>query len=214
MMEQHFLGFDVELPPDLVDDMRLWWRNFELHPPDIPSTDEGEYRPEMSLTVPVGKHFLYGICDLLVLSDTAVHIVDWKTERNPRSAETLQNEWQTRLYLMMLAEGGTALGRTYAPEQIKLTYWFARAPEKSVTIHYDTVQHTRNWAELTAEVERIERRLAVPNAIWPLTDDWSKCETCRFQGFCGRVQDVRPSREAEEAAEEALSPILEPDVGN
>ena len=186
LLEQFSLGLVVELPQDASADIQQWWRTFQSDPPVFPA---GKRYPELSLSVPVGKHFLFGRFDLLILNENEAHIFDWKTERTPRSFEKLRDDWQTRLYFTMVLEGCRALGYQYKPEQIKMSYWFARAPEKSVTIGYDEAQHRENWATLLAMVERLDQRLETPDAVWPLTDDWSNCRECGYRGYCGRWGD-------------------------
>ena len=81
----------------------------------------------------------------------------------------LREDWQTRLYWRCWSRAG-AFGRSYAPDQIALTYWFANAPE-SVTLLHHAGWHQRNLADLTALVERIDRHMVAPNAVLTLTDD-------------------------------------------
>ena len=205
LLEQHFLGFDVAVSAETDSNVIAWWQAFKRTPPHLP---DGERFPEMALSVPIapidgdGGHYLFGRFDLLILSETGGHIFDWKTERNPRSAAQLRDDWQTRLYLTLLVEGAGGLGRQYKPEQMAITYWFAEAPEKSVTIRYDATQHTRNLAELKALVERVDRRMVAPNAIWPLTESLDTCRFCEFRSYCGR--DVAVADPDLESAEMAL----------
>lgn len=212
LLEQHFVGMPVAIDAALDPDVRRWWRAFHADPPAVPGRDAF---PEVSLTTPIGAHFLFGRFDLLTLTADGAHIFDWKTERKPRPAHQLRDAWQTRLYLAMLAKGAEAFGRTFAPEQIALTYWFANAPQQSVTLRYDSTWHQRNWAELTALVERLDRRLDASDAIWPLTDELSHCAKCPYRAYCGRqttpvVPDVS---EWEAAVEELTADIaLEPDT--
>ena len=216
LLEQHWRGLSVDLPADADEDLQRWWRNFKRVPPQVP---DGVRYPELGLSVPIapldldGGHYLFGRFDLLILSPTHAHIFDWKTERYPRSRADLAADWQTRLYLTMVVEGSAALGHTYTPEQVAITYWFANDPHQSVTLSYTQAQHARNWAELKATVERIDRRLAAPNAIWPLTDTLDHCRHCEFSNFCGRdVEQIeRGARELEMGLEDGQEGvILEP----
>lgn len=220
LMEQHFRGLGVTLPAEADDTVKLWWDNFRRLPPDLPS---GDRYPELGLSVPIapidldGKHYLFGRFDLLILTPTSAHIYDWKTERKPRSRGELAADWQTRLYQTMVVEGSAALGRSYKPEQVHMTYWFAAAPEQSVTIDYTQQAHARNWAELRATVERIDRRMVAANAVWPLTDNHDHCETCEFAAFCGRTVALKEPDTAalDMLREEGLpSTILEPVPSN
>ncbi len=205
ILEQHYMGLPVALPSDAAEDVKQWWGNFQAHPPLVP---DGAKHPEMSLSVPIGRHFLFGRYDLLILGDDHAHILDWKTERNPRSAAKLQADWQTRLYLTMIAEGGNALGRSYTPDQIGITYWFARHPDQSVTLRYTQAEHDQNWATLNAEVARLEARLQLSDAEWNKTEDWGKCEHCHYQAYCGRHGDP-PTADLEMEQAEAAPLVMD-----
>jgi RecB family exonuclease len=169
----------------------------------------GETHPERSLTVPIGEHVLNGRFDLLILSPDTAHIFDWKTGR-PHSEAELRQDWQTRLYLAMLAEGGAALGHTLQPDQIAITYWYVNDPAEPRTIRYNLAWHKQNWADLQALVAQIDEALV--QDTWPLTDDWSHCRQCAYQAYCGRQEagETAPT-ESEEAADET-DLFLEPEI--
>lgn len=208
LLEQHFLGFDVDVSTESDEAVKAWWSAFRRKPPFLP---EGKRFPEMALSVPIdpidgeGGHYLFGRFDLLILNDSSAHIYDWKTERKPRTANQLHEDWQTRLYLALIVEGASGLGFTYKPEQVAITYWFAQEPEQSVTIRYTAEQHARNLAELKATVERIDRRMIAPNAIWPLTESLETCQYCEFRSYCGR--EVATVEVTESVAEMALEDL-------
>jgi hypothetical protein len=210
LLQQYFLGLPVSLPAEADDRFRQWWQAFQTTPPPIPA---GRRYPEMSLSVPLGGHLLFGRFDLLVVGDGVAHIFDWKTEREPRAAATLAADWQTRLYLALAVEGSAAVGPAIPPHGIAITYWFANAPQQSVTLSYDAATHAQVWAELTAAVERIERRLVAPAAIWPLTDDWAECARCGYRAYCGRHVPPTPVEEdAAALADESEAVELEPEA--
>ncbi len=191
LLQQYFLGIPVT-PAAIEDDLlRNWWTTFSSNKPPMPA---GERRPEIGLTVPVGEHLLNGRFDLIILSQTAdgqpaAHIFDWKTG-TPQDETTLRHNWQTRLYLGMLVEGGHALwmGKPAQPrlaaEQVSLTYWYVQEPDRPRIIRYDEATHAQNWTELTELVNQIEQQTIL--AEWPLTDDLTQCRTCAFQTYCGR----------------------------
>ena len=187
MMERHFLGLTAS-PTDVPDGrIQQWWRAFQNHPPAVPP---GKRLPEHRLTVPVGGHLLLGRFDLLVVGEANgrpfAHLYDWKTGR-PRSTSDLRQDWQTRLYLGLLAEGGSALwadGRSPAPEAITLTYWYANETDAPRTIAYSAAWHAQNWADIQAIVAQIDNSLAQDD--WPLTTNWDECRRCAYQVYCGR----------------------------
>ena len=196
LLLRHFLGMEVDDPSG---DPLLghWWRTFRREGPALPA---GRRLPELTLTVPLDKasgggHLLSGRFDLVILADERVHIYDWKTT-GPRPEAELSRDWQTRLYLALAVEGGSALfpgGKAVAPQQVALTYWFVRAPSESVTIRYDVPTHRRSWAEIAAVVEQIEVA-RTREGPWPLTDDLQTCARCRYQVLCGRREAVAARR--------------------
>lgn len=150
---------------------------------------------ETALTIPIGpagRHLLTGRFDLLIVGDghdgqPAAALFDWKTGE-PRKIDRLRRAWQTRVYLVVLAEGGTALVPTspaaFSPERISLTYWYVEEPHQPRVIPYDEPTHRRNLNELEAVVAEIDRQLTQNE--WPLTDDWSECRHCAYRAYCGR----------------------------
>ena len=191
LVQQQFLNLPIA--PAAISDVQLrrWWTLFRNNQPPFPA---GQRLTEISLTVPVGNHLLNGRFDLVILGGTAngqpaAHVFDWKTG-TPQSESQLRHDWQTRLYLGMLAEGGLALWPgehtplALAPENVSITYWYVQEPGKPRIIRYNTDEHNRNWAELHTLVDQIEQQIATDT--WPLTDDWSHCRRCAYQTYCGR----------------------------
>ena len=204
LLERHFLKLPVVA--EAIDDVevRRWWSLFKNNV-KLPA---GETYPERSLTVPIGGHVLNGRFDLLILDPDSAHIFDWKTG-HPRSEADLRHDWQTRLYLAMLAESGAALGHTLQSDQLAITYWYVNDPQAPRTIRYNLAWHTQNWADIQALTAQIDAALAKDD--WPLTDNWSHCRQCAYQAYCSRQEAGAPvTHEIEEVDDEATL-ILEPD---
>jgi CRISPR/Cas system-associated exonuclease Cas4 (RecB family) len=204
LLERHFLGLDIaaEAIPDV--ELRRWWLLFQNHV----KLPDGEAHPERSLTVPIGRHVLNGRFDLLILSPHSAHIFDWKTGR-PHSEADLRRDWQTRLYLAMLAEGSTALGQTVQPEQIDITYWYVDDPAAPRTIRYNQAWHRQNWADIQAITAQIDAALAQDN--WPLTNELAHCRQCPYQIYCGRQDAGKATLDETEEADDETVIILEPE---
>ncbi|MBX3057627.1 MAG: PD-(D/E)XK nuclease family protein [Anaerolineae bacterium] len=204
LAQRHFLGLPVQATA--IDDrtLRGWWLAFARF--ILPEMPHGRILPELTLTIPIGRHLLHGRFDLLIIGEQNgapfARIFDWKTGRPPDET-TLRHDWQTRLYLAMLAEGGQALwGEERSPlqlEQISITYWYAAAPEKPLTIPYTATWHTQNWAEIAAIVAQIEAQ-QMAGSIWPLTEDRTQCRVCAYQALCGRQEVGAPALSATEGA--------------
>jgi CRISPR/Cas system-associated exonuclease Cas4 (RecB family) len=204
LMHRHFLSLSVSKEAESYPELARWWKIFLSEGPQI---SDGQHLPELTLTVPMGRHLLSGRFDLLVLSREQVHLFDWKTEARARAEGELVTDLQTRLYLALAAEGAPALDRKFGPEHILMTYWYVNEPAASVTIHYDQAKHVENWKYIGQIVDGINRRLAVEGK-WPLTEDLSACEQCAFQVYCGRQTDSFRLNQWESLEDD---PILEPD---
>jgi hypothetical protein len=190
-LERLFLGLPVddELEADPV--LRSWWATFQRQGPALPG---GARFVETSLTIPIGpegRHLLTGRFDLLIVGEDSdgrrAALFDWKTGE-PRPVERLARAWQTRVYLLTLAEGGAALAPdapdTFAPGRLSMTYWYVEDPAQPRVIAYGEATHRRNRVELEALVADIDRRLAAND--WPLTDNLSECRRCAYKARCGR----------------------------
>lgn len=214
LLERHFLNVDIQ-PAGLHDTrLRQWWHTFVEHGPSLP---QGRFLPELSLTVPLDGHLLIGRFDLVVVgtADGApfAHVFDWKTSR-PRPEGHLRDDWQTRLYLALLAEGGQALqpgGPPLPPDQIAVTYWYVSEPDAPRTIRYNADWHTQNWAEIRQIAADIDALTSEP--MWPLTENWDHCRACAYQVICGRQGAGQAHlTDDEPEAPEPNSLSLEPDT--
>ena len=193
-IERFLLDLPVADEADADAVLRVWWTTFQQQRPPLPT---GQRFVETSLTIPIGpaarpRHHLTGRFDLLVVGDgasdqAAARLYDWKTGRS-RDEARLRREWQTRVYLAVLAEGGAALApnapEAFRPERLSLTYWYVEDPERPRLIAYDAATHRLNLGEIEAVVAEVDRQLATNER--PKTDDWSQCRLCAYRAICGR----------------------------
>lgn len=109
---------------------------------------------EYCRTLKLESYLLTVIYDLLVIEGDFAQILDWKTYPQPENSEKLANNWQTRLYLYVLAETSDFL-----PEQISLTYWFMKVPRvpQSLTFNYSEKQHQKNKEDLIELLSLLDR---------------------------------------------------------
>ena len=206
LLERHFLGLPIELNGISDSVVRGWWLAFQSSGLQLPN---GRSLTELTLTIPIAGHLLNGRFDLLITDKQTAHIFDWKTGW-PQPEHRLRHDWQTRLYLALIAESGDALGAEFAPEQITLTYWYVSEPDTPRTIQYDAAWHRQNWAEIEQLVAQIEA--AVAEAVWPLTDDLAQCRSCAYQAHCGRQEVGTAESAPNEEEEEVVSLQLEPNL--
>ena len=103
-------------------------------------------------TLSFGNFLFTVIYDLLIAKSQSATILDWKTYRQPPRAKNLANNWQTRLYLYVLAETSE-----YTAEQIQMTYWFVKSgAPRSQTFNYTQQQHQQTEQELTVLLAELE----------------------------------------------------------
>jgi hypothetical protein len=206
LLERHFLGLPVELNEIGDNVVRGWWLAFQSSRLQLP---RGRSLPELSLTIPVAGHLLNGRFDLLITNNQMAHIFDWKTGR-PQPESRLRHDWQTRLYLAMIAESGEALGAHFAPEQIAVTYWYVSEPDKPRTIRYSQSWHEQNWTQIEQLAGQIESQLLLDE--WPLTNDLAECRICAYQAYCGRQAAGTTELSPDEDEEEMMILQMEPNI--
>jgi hypothetical protein len=218
LVQQFYLGLPVDAATIADRTLREWWLTFVQYKPKLL---HGRTLPELTLTIPIERHLLHGRFDLLVVGEKEgspfAQLYDWKTGKLPDET-ALRHDWQTRLYLAMLAESGQALWAaghtTLEPEQISMTYWYVTAPHEPRVITYNRAWHEQNWAEIKAIVAQIEAQ-QLGEGVWPLTEDRSQCRVCAYQALCGRQERGTavpiPEDEIDDLFPNSLEPIpLEP----
>lgn len=204
LLERHFLHLPTDsdnLPPTIAN----WFSIFQRNKAMLPA---GDYLPELTLTVPIGDHFLTGRFDLLVReANGRLHLFDWKTGR-PRSEAALRADWQTRLYLAMVVESGHAIGNAItspvAAEKVSISYWYVDEPHAPRHIRYDAAWHKRNWAEIEAICQQLTLKNEQATAdneqsLWEKTTNLDNCRRCPYQIYCHRQNGEQ-------------SPIPDPDL--
>jgi CRISPR/Cas system-associated exonuclease Cas4 (RecB family) len=116
------------------------------------------------------------IYDFLILGDRKAQILDWKTHQVAIATDKLKTNWQTRLYLYLLAKT-----TNYAPEQLSMTYWFANTSE-SVIIAYSQAEYISTENQLTQILTEINQAINYPKL--PLSSP--DCNYCEFRDRCDR----------------------------
>lgn len=191
IMQRHFLGLAPEIVPPELDP---WWNAWQDHPvPLLP----GERLPEVTLSVPLEGARLLARFDLLVLAqDGRALILDWKTDRHPRSRAQLAADIQTLLYPFVLAEGGTALAvpagvgspragvAARSPQQIEMVYWQANDPANPIRFPYSAETHDHSRDVLRALVT--QAKALRPEVEPAVIDDLTVCARCVYRTYCGR----------------------------
>ncbi|MBD2181720.1 PD-(D/E)XK nuclease family protein [Aerosakkonema funiforme] len=190
LMQQRELGLPIESIVQEDAQMQRWLTALVSAAPEIltPSFNNKAFREsEHWRVINLQGYVLTVIYDLLIADDKKAQILDWKTYPLPKNRRWLEEDWQTRLYLYVLAETSD-----YSPEQISMTYWFVQSqPEpKSLQFSYNAGKHEQTRRDLIALLNRLndwlasyERGEELPQV--PLYA--SECDRCQFAVRCDRT---------------------------
>ncbi len=134
-------------------------------------------------------YILTAVYDLLIADGHSARIFDWKTYPLSQKTRPLAREWQTRLYLFIMAETSD-----YPPEMISMTYWFVQSGGKaqSLTCTYDNAKHEETQRDLTRILKRFQGWLQDYEAgrgLFPQIplSAAKKCLECPFALRCQRL---------------------------
>ena len=185
LVHQHQVGIPPEKLMRQIDDVdvRRWFESY-LH-----GAFKGQ--PEITLTVPLGSHWLLAKFDLLAIEPGGrALILDWKTSQGgtlPTAAQLLKR-WQTIVYRYVLARA-----QSIPPERIEMRYWYADHDGATVSLPYDAVQMQADEANLLRVLREIETR---PD--FPLTPDERRCRFCVYRSLNNRGIEAGPLAEWDE----------------
>ena len=198
LMQQRELGLPItpilEQHPKLAE----WMTAMSQTAPELFELDTPTLRASEELrTLEVGNYLFTVIFDLLLLKPDQANIIDWKTYPLPKYKKDLDLEWQTRLYLYVLAETSD-----YLPKQIDFTYWFIQSTPKpkSVRITYTPKQHRKTQEDLAQLLNKLTDWLdgyRVKGEPFPqIPASEGSCQYCNFAPRCGREQLLEPSQDS------------------
>lgn len=146
LMQQYFLGLSLDSILDRDQELKKIVNSLlkgvkAQHHLNSQSWKEAEHYRSLEK----GNYLLTAIYDLLIVNENKAEILDWKTYLQPQNKKKLENNWQTRLYLYLLAETSN-----YLPEQISMTYWFVKIPYEPqyLTFEYNDKLHQKTSLEL------------------------------------------------------------------
>ncbi|WP_107670573.1 PD-(D/E)XK nuclease family protein [Cyanothece sp. BG0011] len=147
LMQQYFLDLPLDSILDVNQDLKkiveaLLKAVNEQHNLNLDSWKEAEH----SRSLEKGNYLLTAIYDLLIINENQAEILDWKTYLQPQNKKKLENNWQTKLYLYLLAETSD-----YLPEQISMTYWFVKIPHEPQFLKFEYNQNLHNKTTLELE---------------------------------------------------------------
>ncbi len=193
VMQQRELGISVD--PLLATDPELAEAVHQLveTAPDLfQGKDEIFRQSEHRRTLAFGNFLLTVVYDLLVMTPNGSRIVDWKTYLKPRSKKILLQDWQTRLYLYVLAET-----TEYDPAQLTMEYWFVRAKDAAthhlkptqVEIPYSATKHRKTERDLRRLTSRLSQLMATDLPFPRVNLSEGHCLSCPYAVRCQRPSE-------------------------
>jgi PD-(D/E)XK nuclease superfamily len=190
LMHQRELGLPIEPILDRSPQLNSWMQAMLQAAPDLfTSTDRTQRESEQVRTMQIDNYLFTAIYDLVILQPEQADIIDWKTYPLPKYKKDLDTEWQTRLYLYLLAETSD-----YLPKQISFTYWFIQStPQpKSIKISYTLKQHRQTHTDLLTLLANLTDWLnAYQDRLEPFPQVAASkgiCDRCNYAARCGRQE--------------------------
>ena len=189
LMQQRELGLPVESLLEEDAQLQHWVTALVNAAPEVFTKDYQTFREsEHCRTLNFKGYLLTVIYDLLIEDEQTAQILDWKTYSQPQNRHWLSQDWQTRLYLYVLAETSD-----YLPEQISMTYWFVKSQPRpqSLKFSYDRGQHQKIQQDLSKLLNQLTRWLTdyereqIPFPQVPASA--GRCRDCSFAVRCQRI---------------------------
>ncbi len=208
LMQQRAMGLSIDSFLETDAQLRGWIDGLSTVAPFIleKTSDETFKESEHYRTLQFQDYLLTVVYDLLIADNVQAQILDWKTYPKPQNSRYLEQNWQTKLYLFVLAETSQ-----YVPENISMTYWFVQPHDKpkSIKFNYSTAQHEQTKNKLNQLVTQLNRYITAyyQGKDFPQVPEGSKiCDNCQFAARCNR--NNLPISNSQQTLSLALDPSL------
>ncbi|MCC5623042.1 PD-(D/E)XK nuclease family protein [Nostoc sp. CHAB 5715] len=207
LMQQREMGLPIDSFLQADAKLQSWMLAFADTAPEIltPASDNQTFREsEHYRTLQVQDYLLTVVYDLLIADNQQAQILDWKTYPKPPNKRKLESNWQTRLYLYVLAETSD-----YLPENISMTYWFVQSEGKpqNIKFNYNTAQHTQIakklnhlLSQLTIWLENYQNNQQFPQVV----EGSKTCDYCQFAKRCDAYDGKLRTQATEEVVKDSL----------
>jgi len=184
LVESYSRGLQVEPRLSALEEtVRQWWQVFLTSPHAQP---QGRVLAELPLWQRIEGFKLMARLDRLVIAPGSLHIVDWKTERQRPPDEQLAQDWQVRLYPLLLCGVAAQLPLAGPFEQVQLTFWYVQHPQQPFQLRYSAAAYERDLAHLKATLGRLRQLEA---QAFPALPYGERCASCLF---CARCHGLMP----------------------
>ncbi|WP_204138066.1 PD-(D/E)XK nuclease family protein [Halomicronema sp. CCY15110] len=200
LMQQREMGLPIDPVLQADPELQTCLTQLQTQAPDLfAPTGEIFRQSEHERSLSFSPYRLTGVYDLLRLWRDRAEIVDWKTYLKPKRPDHLTKDWQTRLYLYVLAET-----TDYPPDAISMTYWFVRTVDaesgelnpQQVRIPYSAAQHEHTRQDLERLTQQLTDLLAHGIPFPQIAGELEKCDRCPFTIRCQRAKsDSDPAAE-------------------
>lgn len=168
--------------------LEVWWERFTYREP---VGGAAETYAEQPLEGRVAGYPLIATYDLIAKwPDGTFEIFDWKTARHRPSRDRLASRLQTKVYPFLLVQAGRWMngGDPIDPEQVRMTYWFARHPDDPETFEYSDYQKEVDEEDLSDLVGKILARKERDD--FEKTENTDHCRFCTYRSYCGRGSEA------------------------
>lgn len=190
LMQQRVMGLPVgegtSEPAPLVEQPVLEAVDRFIHatPALFQSAPDTTRQSEHRRTLHYQGHLLTVIYDLLILEPVQAQILDWKTYPRPHQSDRLIENWQTQLYLFVLAQTSQ-----YELEQISMTYWFIDrdTTPQCLRLDYNQLWYQQTQQKLNEILAQLDRWLAdyqQDKALPQTGKTTGHCDQCAFSHRC------------------------------
>ena len=191
VMQQRELGLPVESLVEEDAQLQHWVTALVDAASDVLTPNPQTFRDsEHCRTLNFQGYLLTVIYDLLIEDENSAQILDWKTYPQPKDRRRLAKDWQTRLYLFVLAETSD-----YLATQMSMTYWFVKSQPRpqSLKFTYSEAQHEKTKQDLSKLLTQLtewlqryqEDGIPFPQVV-PST---AQCSDCTFRVRCQRTSE-------------------------
>jgi PD-(D/E)XK nuclease superfamily len=189
LMQQREMGLPIDNLLQTDPRLQNWMTDFTNIAPEIFITNINNQtfrESEHYRTLQIGDYLLTVIYDLLIADQNQAQILDWKTYPQPPKPEILAQNWQTRLYLYVMAETSN-----YLLENISMTFWFvqSKGQTKKIEFRYNEQEHQKTAQELnqllnnlTQWVKNHQNHISLPQ----ISESKKICESCQYAVRCHR----------------------------
>lgn len=181
LIELHTRGRSIETQLRSVEpEIRSWWQTFSQSPQAHP---QGQVFSELPLWSRVEGLKITAKLDRLVVTESGLEIVDWKTAQVRPTDRQLCQDPQVKIYPLMVCLIGDRWPFTAysSPQDIQITIWYVNHPDRPFRLTYTQAQFEQDLQELRDTVEYLKQ---MHRQGYPMTLETSSCSRCVFRTRC------------------------------